>query len=177
MKEQRKQYRADPENRERRRKRDKQYYADTENKERKRKRDKQRRADPEVKERNKKWSKEYMKQRRATNPLFKLAHNLRNIIHKSLKRGGYSKKAKTAKLLGADFQAVQNHLGPTPEHEHHIDHICPVAQAQNEEEALKLCHYTNLRYLPSEVNLSKSDSKTPEGEEMCRRLLNREWID
>jgi hypothetical protein len=105
-----------------------------------------------------------------------MAQNLRWIIRGTLKHGGYTKRSKTTQILGADFETVQKHLGTTPEYEHHIDHICPIAQAQNEEEVLKLCHYTNLRYLPAEENLQKSDKKTPEGEEMCRKLLNREWI-
>ena len=60
---------------------------------------------------------------------------------------------------------------------YHIDHICPLAQAQTIEEAKKLCNYANLQLLPKLENIRKSDSKTPEGEEMCKKLLGREWID
>ena len=39
----------------------------------------------------------------------------------------------------------------------HIDHIIPLATANNEEEVLKLCHYTNLQLLKPEDNMSKQD--------------------
>ena len=53
------------------------------------------------------------------------------------------------------------------------DHICPCAQAETEEELIKLQHYLNIR--PYKDNLVKSDNKTPEGDDMCRLLLGREW--
>jgi hypothetical protein len=109
--------------------------------------------------------------------LYKLICKLRSLTNKALGRYGYTKRSKTAQILGVDLETAQHHLGHVPEYKHHIDHICPITQAQNEEEAIKLCHYTNLRYLPTEENLQKSDRKTPEGEEMCRKLLDREWID
>ena len=177
VKEYQKLYYADLEVKEYTKRYKKEYYADPENKERTKGYHKEYYADPENKERIKGCHKQYMKLRRATDPLFKVTQNLRTLICESLKRRGYTKRSKTAQILGADFETVQRHLGPMPEYEYHIDHICPIVQAQNEEESLKLCHYTNLRYLPAEENLRKSDSKTPEGEEMCRKLLGREWIE
>ena len=40
---------------------------------------------------------------------------------------------------------------------YHIDHIIPVSIATNEEELLKLNHYTNLQLLYPKDNLSKSN--------------------
>ena len=64
-----------------------------------------------------------------------------------------------------------------PEGNIHLDHICPCAQAQNEEELIKLQHYSNFQWLPAEDNLKKYDSKTPDAEQKCIELLNREWIE
>ena len=59
--------------------------------------------------------------------------------------------------------------------EWHIDHICPCAQAQNELELLKLQHYSNLRPIWKNENLSKNASATIEAIEKCLILLKREW--
>ena len=37
----------------------------------------------------------------------------------------------------------------------HIDHIIPLATAATEEDAFRLCHYTNLRLIKAEDNLRK----------------------
>lgn len=99
------------------------------------------------------------------------------LIKNIIKGSYYSKTSKTATLLGCSYEELFLHLGPRPSPDHHLDHICPCSQATTEDELLKLQHYTNLQWLPAEENLSKSDSKTPEGEEMCRILLGREWIE
>ena len=172
-----KQRRADPEVKDREKEQQKQHRANPEVKGRKKEYHKQYYAKPEIRRREKAYHKQYQKQRCATDPLFKTACDLRSLIGVSLRGRGYTKRSKSTQLLGADFKTVQHHLGPVPTYEYHVDHICPIAQAQNEEEAYKLNHYTNLRYLSKEENLQKSDKKTLEGEEMCRQLLNREWID
>ena len=132
---------------------------------------------------NKQYRQEHREQRaackrnrKATDPLFKLKCNISSRIYNSLKARGYSKTSKTASLLGCSFETLMEHLGPKPTEDCHLDHICPCNQAQTEEELLKLQHYTNLRWLPAEENKIKSDKWTPEGEEMCRKLLGRDWV-
>jgi hypothetical protein len=39
----------------------------------------------------------------------------------------------------------------------HIDHIIPLDQGKNEEDAKKLCHYTNLQPMWAKENLEKSN--------------------
>ena len=41
-----------------------------------------------------------------------------------------------------------------------IDHIIPLSSAKNEDELIKLNHYTNMRPLCSKENLDKSDNLT-----------------
>jgi hypothetical protein len=88
----------------------------------------------------------------------------------SLKRKGYTKRSKTQKLLGADFQAVRNHLENTWLQNYgtpyagevvHVDHIIPCSLAKTERELIALQHYTNLQYLTPEDNLRKSDNVAP----------------
>jgi len=59
---------------------------------------------------------------------------------------------------------------------HVLDHICPVSQAQDESEAIRLCHHTNLQWLTASENRLKSDRPVPQALEKCRELLNREWV-
>lgn len=101
---------------------------------------------------------------------------VRTAIYKALKKGGFSKSSRTATLLGCSYPDLLLHLGAQLSTDAHLDHICPCNQAQNEEELLKLQHYSNLRWLPAEENIQKSDSWTSEGEELCRKLLGRGWI-
>jgi len=118
----------------------------------------------------------FNKKRREIDPLYKLMSNIRSLIKASLTYKGYKKKYKTNQYTCCTFKDLQDHLGPKPEGKCHLDHICPCSQAKNEEELIKLQHYTNFRWLPAEENIKKSDNWTSEGEEICRKLLNRDWI-
>lgn len=111
---------------------------------------------------------EYKKERRSTDPLYKLTFNIRNLIRISLKNGGYKKNTKTANILGCDYETFKNHIEsqfePWMDWSKHglyngelnygfdLDHIIPISTAKNEEEAYKLNHYTNLRPLCSYIN-------------------------
>lgn len=116
------------------------------------------------------------KNRRKKDPLFALRSGVSCLIKAALTNSGYSKKSKTAQLLGCSYEDFLAYLGPKPDGDYHLDHICPNSQAQNEEEIIKLQNYTNFRWLSSIDNLLKSDNKTPEAEAKCRELLGREWI-
>jgi hypothetical protein len=117
------------------------------------------------KERINERDKEYQRNRRKTDPLFKMKCNLRTRTWAAFKNKGYSKTSKTQEMLGVDWEVCKGHIerqftkGMNWDNygEWHIDHIIPLASANNEEELMKLCHYTNLQPLWAEDNLSKND--------------------
>jgi 5-methylcytosine-specific restriction endonuclease McrA len=102
---------------------------------------------------------------------------IRHLVRETFRRLGLVKRSKTFDLLCATPQQVNQTLGPKPHSGAHIDHVCPLSQAKNEAEMLRLWHYSNLQWLTQADNLSKGDKKTPRGEELCKSLLGREWID
>lgn len=111
------------------------------------------------------WHRRYKKARRKSDPLFKLSCNYRTLLGNTLKRGSYSKKSRTHEILGIDYERYKKYLEATfkkgmswDNHgEWHIDHIIPLASAKNEEELLKLLHYSNTQPLWAEDNIKKRD--------------------
>lgn len=55
--------------------------------------------------------------------------------------------------------------------------FCSYAKAANINEILVLQHWSNLQFLSLNDNISKGNRKTPEGERLCKQLLNRDWDD
>jgi hypothetical protein len=94
-----------------------------------------------------------------------LKENLRSRCYCAFKKIKENKPYKTEKILGADFLTVKNHLESLFTEEMnwynmgrygwHIDHIKPLALANNKEELIELCHYTNLQPLWWKDNMSK----------------------
>lgn len=110
----------------------------------------------------------YARERRQRDPLFLFKHSLRSLISHSFSNKGFSKKSKTAQILGCEFDFLITHIerqflpGMTWDNRHlwHIDHITPLATATTEEEVLALNHFTNLRPIWKDENLKKRDSIT-----------------
>jgi hypothetical protein len=108
----------------------------------------------------------YYQNRRKNDSMYRLSHNLRNIIYKSCK----SRKSsfRTEKIIGCSFEDFKLHLeckfeswmtwenygkyNGELEYGWDIDHIIPLCSAINEEELIKLNHFTNLQPLCSKVN-------------------------
>jgi hypothetical protein len=90
-----------------------------------------------------------------TNPIYRLKLLLRNRTYLAFRDKGYSKNSKTRDMLGADWEVVKTHIESQfrnnmnweNQGEWEIDHIIPLSSANNEEELIKLCHYTNLQPL------------------------------
>lgn len=123
--------------------------------------------------------------RKVIDPAFYKADKaIRALICASIKFKGFKKNAKTTALLSCSIEEFKKHI----ENQFILDmnwfnhgsmwwfdHICPCSQAQNEEELIKLQHYTNLRPMLKIENIQKSDSITDEGKVLCVTLLNRNW--
>jgi hypothetical protein len=110
----------------------------------------------------------YLNERRKNDPLFKLITNVRNLIYNSFYYNGYSKNSKTEELLGCSFEELKQHLESKFEpwmdwnnrvlyngelnYGWDIDHIIPLSSVNEENDIIKLNHYTNLQPLCSKVN-------------------------
>jgi len=112
---------------------------------------------------------EYVKRRKAIDPLFKLAGDIRSLICITIRNGGFKKSSKACDILGCTFSEFYFHiesqfqLGMSWENraEWHFDHIYPVSRALNEEHLIALNHYTNFQPLWAADNVRKGN-KLPE---------------
>lgn len=105
------------------------------------------------------------KERRASDPLFGLAHSIRATASGAFRRTGFAKTSTTGQLIGCDWPELKRHIerqflkGMTWENRGsvwHVDHILPLAGAKDLEDLRSLCHFTNLRPLWAMENRSKS---------------------
>lgn len=118
---------------------------------------------------------EYCRNRRTSDPLFKLAQNIRSLVVNSMRGKGFTKATKTAQLLGCSFEEFEKHLGSKPTDGAHLDHRLPCSCATDPIELIALQHYSNLRYLPATENLSKGGSLPQNHEELKQALLDLLW--
>ncbi len=115
---------------------------------------------------------EYIRNRRATEPLYKLSGNIRNLIKNSLKKQGHEKSKKTKEILGCSVREFKKHLEDRFEswmtwenygmfNENYdtwqLDHITPISSATTKEELVKLNHYSNFQPLRAIDNILKSN--------------------
>lgn len=109
----------------------------------------------------------YDKKRRQ-DPLYRMKKNIRNRIYKSIVWVGFKKGSITEEILGCSFNNFKLHLESKFEdwmnwenyglyngelnYGWDIDHIRPLCLSENEEDVIKLNHYTNLQPLCSKMN-------------------------
>jgi hypothetical protein len=121
------------------------------------------------KDRIKNYAKNYNKKRRQIDPLFKLKDNISKSIRTTIRRKGHSKKSRTFEILGCSYEDFKQHLerqftkGMTWENQGqwHLDHIYPISLAKDEQELIKLNHYTNFQPLWAKDNLEKQNKIIP----------------
>jgi hypothetical protein len=122
----------------------------------------------EYQRKNKDKRNTYLSERRQNDPLFRLITNVRNLIYNSFYYNGYSKNSKTEELLGCSFEELKDYLESKFEpwmnwdnrglysgefnYGWDIDHVIPLSSVNEEDEIIKLNHYTNLQPLCSKIN-------------------------
>jgi len=108
------------------------------------------------------------KERLKTDILYSLEKSIRNNIYDCFKRNGYKKSSRTYEILGCTFEEFKIHLEKMFEdwmtwenkglyngelrYGWDIDHKIPISSASNEDDIVKLNHYTNLQPLCSYTN-------------------------
>ena len=123
----------------------------------------------------------YVRERRRSDPTYRLLDNLRRRVHDALK--GKSKSAATEALLGICADECRKYIeglfteGMSWDSNIHIDHIVPCASfdLSDPEQQRRCFHYTNLQPLWGPDNLEKSDHLTPQAEQ--RQWDGAQWVD
>ena len=123
------------------------------------------------KEKIRKIHNDYVLNRLKKDPIYKMIFNIRTNIRKNIKKIGLTKNTKTTNILGCSFIEFREYLESKfetwmnwdnygnpkdgllePNKSWDIDHIKPLKLAINEEEVIKLNHYTNMQPLCSYQN-------------------------
>ena len=128
----------------------------------------------------KQHKKEWGTKRSKNDPKYRLKNNLRTAVRSSLRRKGYSKKSKTYKILGIDYEGFYNYIesqfvdGMSWENkdEWELDHKIPISIGNTEEDIIRLNHYTNFRPLWRKDNQLKSNKILPEFEHLIDEYIN-----
>ncbi|MCK9369771.1 hypothetical protein M0R04_07695 [Candidatus Dojkabacteria bacterium] len=128
------------------------------------------RESDEFKESQKEYNKYYQRNRRSTDPLYRMTSDIRNLIKDSMSRGGFKKSGRTAQILGCSFEEFKTHIenqfteGMNWDNhgKWHYDHIYPIAKRRDEAHLIELNHYTNFQPLWALDNILKSDN-IPDG--------------
>lgn len=120
-------------------------------------------TEEERKENYRAYRRKYKAMKRSTDPLYKLKENLRRRTFKAFEVSKWNKNNTTKDLLGCEFNELYEYIESkftdgmnwSNQGEWHIDHIIPLASAEDEEEIKKLFHYTNLQPLWAIDNIRK----------------------
>lgn len=106
-----------------------------------------------------------VRERKQSDPVFKLKSQARNTIYNSFARTGHVKQKRCENITGLSQEELVSYLCKTYERRYgkawdgnqqvHIDHIIPLTTAKTEEDVINLCHYTNLQLLTAQDNLKK----------------------
>jgi len=128
---------------------------------------------PAQRRKKKAYAKEYCLKKYHGDALFKLRLITSTSIRRGLKKQGFSKTARTHKILGCSFiefkSYIENQFKEGMSWENHgrlgweLDHIVPQCLAETKEEVFSLNHYSNFQPLWAEENgpSNKGDKLIP----------------
>ena len=119
-------------------------------------------------ENNRKTRNAYIRNRKLTDPVFKLKYLINSRMRIFMKSHNITKKNKTFEIVGCTPKELKEHIENqfqsgmswNNQGDWHIDHIIPLSSGKTEDEIVKLCHYSNLQPLWAIDNMKKG-SKTP----------------
>jgi hypothetical protein len=116
-----------------------------------------------------------IRDRKLSDPLFKLKCDTRRSIQMSFKYKNNKKCGKTSEILGCSFEYFKQYLESKFEswmtwqnkglyngqfnYGWDVDHIIPISSAKSIDDIIKLNHYTNLQPLDSHINRDIKNSK------------------
>jgi len=114
---------------------------------------------------NKGYMNNYNINRRKTDDLYRIKHNLRNRMNLAFRKKNWIKNGGSEILLGENIAVVKSHIEKqftkgmswSNYGEWHIDHIKPLSIAKDEKELNELCNYKNLQPLWKLDNILKRD--------------------
>lgn len=132
------------------------------------------------KDKMREWSKQYRSERYKSDPVALLTYRIRTLIFSKFYAGGFTKKSRTFDILGCSYDDFLDYISASFKEgmswdnygEWHLDHKVPVGLAENEEQVIKLNHYTNFQPLWKMDNLIKGSLLLPEFEELKNKLLS-----
>ena len=120
------------------------------------------------------YARNYRKEKNKSDYFFKFKNSTRDLIKRAIRDKNFTKKSKTADILGCSYLEFKLYIESKFEswmtwenygnwdgiakeinYSWDIDHIIPISQAKNEEQFIKLNHYTNLQPLCSYTNRFK----------------------
>jgi hypothetical protein len=120
------------------------------------------------KERRREPRRIYLKEKRKNDPVFAIRTRISSMFRSHFLKNGFKNKFISEQILGCSFEHFKEYLefkfepwmnwgnrgkyNGTFNFGWDIDHIIPLFSAKNEEDILKLNHYTNLQPLCSKIN-------------------------
>lgn len=112
---------------------------------------------------------QYEKNKKCLDSLYKFKANIKGLLNRAFTIKHLKKSKRTQDIIGCTIEELFIHLKQTAINnygfydetlKYHIDHIIPLYLAKNEEQVIKLNHFSNLQYLYPEHNLKKGKSTT-----------------